>query len=34
MFERKIYDEMLKWKREYAPKYALFLGKVQYIVAK
>ena len=25
MFERKIYDEMLKWKREYAPKYALFL---------
>ena len=25
MFKRKIYDEMLKWKREYAPKYALFL---------
>ena len=25
MFERKIYDVMLKWKREYAPKYALFL---------
>ena len=25
MFKRKIYDEMLKWKQEYAPKYALFL---------
>lgn len=25
MFERKIYQEILKWKREYAPKYALFL---------
>lgn len=25
MFERKMYEEMLKWKREYAPKYALFL---------
>ena len=25
MFERKIYNEILKWKREYAPKYALFL---------
>lgn len=25
MFERKVYDEMLKWKREYAPRYALFL---------
>ena len=25
MFERKIYEEMLKWKQEYAPKYALFL---------
>lgn len=25
MFKRKTYDEMLKWKREYAPKYALFL---------
>ncbi len=25
MFERKIYKEMLKWKREYAHKYALFL---------
>lgn len=22
MFERKIYDVMLKWKQEYAPKYA------------
>ncbi len=22
MFKRKIYDEMLKWKQEYAPKYA------------
>ena len=25
MFERKVYQEILKWKREYAPKYALFL---------
>ena len=25
MFERKIYEEMLKWKREYAPRYSLFL---------
>ena len=25
MYERKVYQEMLKWKREYAPKYALFL---------
>lgn len=25
MFERKVYQEMLKWKKEYAPKYALFL---------
>ncbi|MBR6422275.1 ATP-binding protein [bacterium] len=25
MFERKAYSEMLKWKREYAPDYALFL---------
>lgn len=25
MFERKIYNEILKWKREYAPKYALFI---------
>lgn len=25
MFERKVYAEMLKWKKEYAPKYALFL---------
>ena len=25
MFERKVYQEMLKWKREYAPHYALFL---------
>lgn len=25
MFERKIYQEMLKWKKEYAPKYSLFL---------
>ena len=24
MFTRKIYEEMLKWKQEYAPKYALF----------
>lgn len=25
MFERKIYQEMLRWKHDYAPKYALFL---------
>ena len=25
MFERKVYQEMLKWKAEYAPNYALFL---------
>lgn len=25
MFDRKIYKEMLKWKHEYAPNYALFL---------
>lgn len=25
MFERKVYQEILKWKREYAPQYALFL---------
>ena len=25
MFERKIYQEMLKWKERFAPKYALFL---------
>ena len=25
MFERKIYQEMLKWKEQFAPKYALFL---------
>lgn len=25
MFERKAYSEMLKWKKEYAPDYALFL---------
>lgn len=25
MFERKVYQEILKWKKEYAPKYALFL---------
>ncbi len=25
MFERKVYGEMLKWKKEYAPRYALFL---------
>ena len=25
MFERKAYSEMLKWKKEYAPNYALFL---------
>ena len=25
MFERKIYQEMLKWKVQFAPKYALFL---------
>ena len=25
MYERKVYQEMLKWKREDAPKYALFL---------
>ena len=25
MFERKIYEEMLKCKREYAPRYSLFL---------
>ena len=24
MFERKRYEEMLKWKREYEPEYALF----------
>ncbi|MBO7639923.1 MAG: AAA family ATPase, partial [Treponema sp.] len=23
--KRKIYDELLKWKKEYAPEYALFL---------
>lgn len=25
MFERKIYQEMLRWKEEYAPQYSLFL---------
>ncbi len=25
MFERKVYQEILRWKREFAPKYALFL---------
>lgn len=25
MFERKIFQEMLKWKEQYAPHYALFL---------
>lgn len=25
MYTRKIFDEMLRWKREYAPHYALFL---------
>ena len=25
MFERKVYQEILKWKREYAPKYTLFI---------
>ena len=25
MYERKIYKDMLKWKEEYAPRYALFL---------
>ena len=25
MFERKAYQEMLKWKKDYAPNYALFL---------
>ncbi|MBP5261393.1 MAG: ATP-binding protein [Clostridiales bacterium] len=25
MFERKVYQEILKWKREYTPQYALFL---------
>ena len=24
-FERKIYNKMLEWKREYTPEYALFL---------
>ena len=24
-FKRKIYDQMLEWKKDYAPKYALFL---------
>ncbi len=24
-FKRKIYDKMLKWKKEYAPHYALFI---------
>lgn len=24
-FKRKVYDQMLDWKKEYAPKYALFL---------
>ena len=23
--KRKIYDELLKWKNEYAPEYALFI---------
>ena len=25
MFERKIFQDMLRWKAQYAPKYALFL---------
>ena len=25
LFERKIFQEMLKWKEQYAPHYALFL---------
>lgn len=25
MFERKVFQEMLKWKEKYAPHYALFL---------
>ncbi len=25
MFERKVYQEILRWKKEFAPKYALFL---------
>ena len=25
MYERKIFDRMLQWKREFAPRYALFL---------
>lgn len=25
MFKRKVYDKILKWKKEYAPNYALFL---------
>ena len=25
MFERKVYADMIKWKNEYAPRYALFL---------
>lgn len=25
IFERKIFQEMLKWKEQYAPHYALFL---------
>ena len=25
MFERKIFQEMLRWKEQYAPYYALFL---------
>lgn len=25
MFERKIFQEMLQWKQNYAPNYALFL---------
>ena len=24
-FKHKIYDQMLEWKKDYAPKYALFL---------